>query len=77
MIKVWAMFILALSLTACATTDRALSEKHQAKIQELDAQYKAGKIDAVQYQTKYAAEVENYNLERVTTVNVTGRRRYR
>lgn len=46
----------------CANSANA---RHQARLHELDQQYKTGEIDSVQYQTKYSAEVSSHNARKM------------
>ena len=70
MIKKAIVIILVLIFfVGCANT---ASQKHQARLQELDSQYKSGQIDAVQYQAKYSEEVEDYNSRRIVAANLIG-----
>ena len=74
-LKRWAMFIPALFLFAGCVSGANIRQKHQQRLEELDAQYKAGEIDAVQYQAKYAEEVQDYNSRRVVASDLISHNR--
>ena len=63
--KTFFILTLVVLFLGCANGFPKVSQIHQQKLQELDAQYKAGQIDAVQYQAKYSEEVQNYNAKRM------------
>lgn len=56
-LKTYLLLMMCVVICGCAS----VYPEHQARLQELDALYKSGQIDAVQYQAKYSAEVQNYN----------------
>lgn len=71
--KIILLLAICVAVCGCArTSQKTLLQNHQNKLQELDAQYKSGRIDAVQYQVKYSAEVEDYNSQRITAKDLIG-----
>jgi len=67
------LVMMSIAISGCVTN---LRQNHETKLQELDAQYKSGQLDAVQYQAKYSAEVQDYNAGKMSSRGLIHHMRY-